>query len=466
MKATHAARRAVSHRYLLPLALAVALVMAMPAKADSVTDWNGIAASPQVLARFGAPQFQFRAMAIVQVAVHDALNTIQPRYQTYDNLPAAAAGASPDAAVAAATRTALLGLFSALAPAPNQPEADARAAAIAMINNEYAARIAALGGAGVADGIAAGEAAARSCLLQRHTYDPIADKYTTNDGAQAAHSVPYTLAAASGVHQPTPAPEFPAVTLPLFTGWKNVALFSLNSASQFRAPWSQLFDLSSQFYANQYNEVKHLGDARVRGAFPNSQQTDIARFWPAGGLDWNANIRVIVQGRGLDRWQHARLFALANMSVHDSGVTNQESKYYWHFWRPVTAIRWLDDGNPDTQSDPFWRPFMQTPPYPDYPCGSTSVTGAVTQTLRNFFGTNAIGFSRTVSAPAVPLPAPMTALATKTITRKYNSLSIAENEQARARVYEGFHFAEGCYVGLKSANQVANWVYTHELRAL
>lgn len=466
MKATHAARRAVSHRYLFPAALALALVMAMPAKADSVTDWNAIAGSPQVLGRFGAPQFQFRAMAIVQVAVHDALNSINPRYETYANLPAAPAGASPDAAVAAATRIALLGLFSAMAPAPNQAEADLRTAAIATINDQYLARVGSLADPAVIAGIAAGEAAARSCLLQRHTYDPITDTYTTNDGAQAAHSVAYTLAAAPGVHQATPAPEFPAATLPLFTGWKNVALFSLNSASQFRAPWSPLLDLSSQFYADQYNEVKHQGDARVRGAFPDSEKTDIARFWPAGGLDWNANMRLIVQGRGLDRWQHARLFALANMSVHDSGVTAQESKYYWHFWRPVTAIRWLDDGNPNTQSDPFWRPFLTTPPYPDYPCASTAVTGAITQTLRNVLGTNSLGFSRTVNAPAVPLPAPMTALAPKTITRKYNSLSIAENEQARARVYEGFHFAAGCYVGIKAANQVANWVYAHELRPL
>ncbi|HEY1138917.1 MAG TPA: hypothetical protein VGE88_01750 [Lysobacter sp.] len=97
------------------------------------------------------------------------------------------------------------------------------------------------------------------------------------------------------------------------------------------------------------------GDARVRGAFPNSEKTEIARFWPAGGLDWNANMRIIVQGRGLDRWQHARLFALANMSVHDSGVTHQ-SKYYWHFWRPVTAIRWPDDGNPHAE-----RPFSGVP---------------------------------------------------------------------------------------------------------
>ena len=466
MTSLHAARRAVSHRYLLPAALGIALVMALPAKADSVTDWNGIAGSPAVLARFGGPQFQYRAMAIVQVAVHDALNSITPRYQAYSNLPPAAAGASPDAAVAAATKTALLGLFSAVAPAPTPAEADLRTAAIAAINAEYLARVGSLADPAVVAGIAAGEAAARSCLLQRHSYDAILDKYTTMDGSQSAHSPAYNLAAGLRIHQPTPAPEFPAATMPQFTGWKNVALFSINSASQFRAPASPLFDISSQFYADQYNQVKHQGDARVRGAFPNSEKSDIPRFWAGGGLEWNTTLRLIVNGRGLDRWQHARLFALANMAVSDASVTNMESKYHYNFWRPVTAIRWADDGNPATQSDPFWRPFLQTPPYPDYPCGSTSVTGAVTQTLRRFFGTNSIGFTRTVNAGPVPLPAPMTTLPAKPITRSYHSLSIAENEQARARVYSGIHFVDGCYAGIKSANKVADWVYSHELRPL
>jgi hypothetical protein len=56
-------------------------------------------------------------MAIVQIAVHDALNSIQARYQSYNALPAAASGASPDAAVAAATRTTLLAMIVTLPPA-------------------------------------------------------------------------------------------------------------------------------------------------------------------------------------------------------------------------------------------------------------------------------------------------------------------------------------------------------------
>ncbi|HEY0501966.1 MAG TPA: vanadium-dependent haloperoxidase [Lysobacter sp.] len=438
------------------LACAVALAIPLPALADSVTDWNALASGPTVLPRFGAPQQTTRAMAIVQIAVHDALNSIQPRYQSYNNLPPALAGASPDAAVAAAARTALLGLMAALPAAPTPAEAANRAAAVAAIT---AAFDAALGPGAYSDaevkGIAAGDAAAAAILAARAA-----------DGSATPHSPAYALAAAAGIHQATPAPEFPAQTTPLFTGWPNVTPFGVNSASQFRSPPGQIFDLTSARYASEYNQVKHQGNARVRGAFPNSQQSDIARFWPGGGLEWNANARLIASGLGMDQWQHARLFALMNISTADALITNLESKYLYNFWRPVTAIRWANDGNPNTVSDPTWRPFLQTPPYPDYPCASTSMTGAAAGTLRLFFGTNSAGFTRTVTAPAVPLPAPMTELPPKVITRHYGSLSIAENEQARARVYAGIHYIEGCYAGLRMGNQIAGFNFANYLRPL
>lgn len=431
------------------LAAMVALALPCAVQADSVTDWNAVASGPVVAPRFGGPPVQFRAVAITQIAIHDALNSIHPRYQSYNALPAAAPGASPDAAVAAAAHTALARMLGTL------PASPARDAAIDYVDQQYVAAIGPTVDAAEAAGIAAGELAANTIFLQRYAYD--GTKWVAIDGAQTPNSPAYVGGGAIGEY---------ALTTPAaaFTGWEFLWPFATNSAEQFRAPPGQLLDVSSPFYAEQYNQVKQLGDARVRGAHPDSQQTQIARFWPAGGLDWNANLRVIVSGRGLDRWQHARLFALANMAVNDSLISVFRSKYYYRFWRPITAIRTINDGNPDTEADLTWVPFSTTPPYPDYPCGSTGVTGAMSQTLRNFFGTNAVGFTRSVAAPAVPLPAPMVPLPATTITRKYNSLSIAENEQARGRMYEGIHFTEGCYASIASGNRVANWVYQHKLQ--
>ncbi|QSX78880.1 vanadium-dependent haloperoxidase [Agrilutibacter solisilvae] len=463
MNRTTLACRLPARRW-LPV-IAIGLALAAPAQADSVTDWNAVAGSPAVLPRFGGPQQQNRAMAIVQIAVHDALNAIQPRYRSYNAIGAAPAGASPDAAVAAATRTTLLTMLGALPPAPTPVEATNRANAIVAVNAAFDAAI----GPGAPDaaeaaGIATGDAAALAILSLR--YVNTAGVWTPIDGSGTPNSPPYALSAGLGIHQPTPAPEFPAVTVPAFTGWPAVRPFALDSSSQFRSPPGAIFNIASAQYADACNQVKQQGSARVRGAFPNSHHSDVARFWAGGALEWNGNARIIVAARGMDRWQHARMFALMNMAVADSMINNLESKYHYNFWRPVTAIRWPDDGNPATASDPAWRPFLQTPPYPDYPCASTSVTGAAAGTLRRFFGTNAIHFTRTINAGAVPLPAPMTELPPKVITRHYGSLSIAENEQARSRVYAGLHFAEGCYAGLRAGNQVADWVYARYLRPL
>lgn len=444
------------------LATALLLAFALPVQADSVTDWNALASGPVVGPRFGGPQQQARMMAITQIAVHDALNSIEPRFETYNDLPHASPLAAPDAAVAAAARTALLAMMSALPPA-TPPEDTNRALAIQAIEAAYAAAI----GPGAptlpeAAGIAAGEEAADAIIALR--YDATATGLVPIDGSGTPNSPPYTLPPGLGVHQPTPAPEFPAVTTPAFTGWSAVTPFALDSATRFRAPRAAIFRLRGVRYTAEYAFVKQVGDARVRGAQPDSEPSDIARFWAGGGLEWNSNVRLAVAPRGLDRWEHARLFALLNIATSDTHVTNMESKYFYSFWRPVTAIRWRNDGNPWTHSDRWWRPFLQTPPYPDYPCASTGLTGAVTQTLRRFFGTDVLPFTRTVTAPATPLPAPLTALPPKTITRGYARLTLAENEQALSRVYGGLHFLEGCTAGLRMGNQVADWVYSGYLR--
>lgn len=449
-----------ARRGLLPAALMLAF--ALPAQADSVTDWNALASGPVVGPRFGGPQQQGRVLAIASIAVHDALNSIDPRYDTYNALPPASPGASPDAAVAAAARTALLAMIGALPPAV-PPEDTNRMLAIEAIEAAYAAAI----GPGAPDaaeaaGIAAGEAAADEIIARR--YAATATGLVPIDGSGMPNSPPYSLPPGRGVHQPTPAPEFPAVTLPALTGWSAVTPFTLDSATRFRSPPGKILNLYSLRYAAEYAFVKYIGDARVRGAQPDSQPSDIARFWAGGGLEWNGNVRLAVANRGLDRWRHARLFALLNIAISDTHVTNMESKYFYNFWRPVTAIRWANDGNPFTRSDAYWRPFLQTPPYPDYPCASTGITGAAAQTLRRFFRSDALPFTRTVNAPAAPLPAPLVNLPPKAITRSYARLQQAEYEQALGRVYGGLHFLEGCTAGLRMGHQVADWVYSGYLR--
>ncbi len=286
------------------------------------------------------------------------------------------------------------------------------------------------------DGVAAGEAAADAILTLR-----------TGDGSATPH-LPYTLPPGPGVYERTP----PAFTAPQFAGWANVTPFVLHSGDQFRADPSEIFDLTGEAYTHDYNEVKRVGEMNSEtNGDRTPDQSAIARFWPGGGANWNAVTRVIVATRGLDMWQHGRLFALLNMAVSDSSVAVYDTKYAYNFWRPVTAIRAGDtDRNSATAPDPAWSSYQATPPYPDYTCGLTTSAGGAVEVLRRYFGTDGISYTITAAG----------------ITRSYDSLSEAAAEAVDARVFGGMHFRTGCVQGVRQGEQVGRFVIQHSLRPL
>lgn len=414
----------------LAWSLACALAIGVPglAQADAVLDWNERAT--EATAALPLP-IRLRAMAMVQIAVHDSLNAIDPRYRTYSVVAPANSSASPDAAVATAAHKVLLSVL----PAPPADGYDAYIATLPPCGSSAPHCI--------ADGKAAGTDAASAIVHERST-----------DDLSHPH-LPYTDAAAPGVYQLTPGVPFAA-----FEGWQDITPFAIRSKRQFRSPPSQLFNLRSWLYTANYIQVKWLGSAAARGGVhENSEMSRIARFWyGTGGHDWFATTRAIVANRHLDRWQHARLFALLAMGQVDSTISVFHDKYRYRFWRPVTAIRWLHDGNPLTVPDPDWTPYLRTPPYPDYPCGTPMLAGAGTEVLRNFFGTDRVPY--TVTSTYAPPPPGMP----EQITRSYRSLTGAAAETAIARVYAGIHFGTGCEVGVEQGEKIGHWVTGHYLR--
>jgi len=408
----------------LALSACIGLIAA-PAQADIVTEWNEIADNVANSTLPPGPPPKNRVMAMVQIAVHDALNSIDARYASYTGVSPAKAGASPEAAVAAATYGVLLQTV------PSQATA---------LGTVYADKILHLPGCPpvypdcVEDGIDAGEAGAGAILAERD-----------GDGSGTPH-LPYDLAPGPGVYQRTP----PAFADPQWAGWAKMVPFALNSGSQFRSDPSEIFDLTSAAYTRDYNEVKRVGAANAEAIGNRTpDQTAIARFWPGGGANWNAVTRVIVAGRGLDPWEHARLFALLNIGSSDSTVSVFDTKYVYNFWRPVTAIRAGDtDGNPATQGDSSWSPLLPTPLYPDYTCGLTTNTGAAVEVLRRYFGTDDIAYTFTAAGS----------------TRSYASLSAAAAESADARVFAGIHFRTGCVQGVRQGEHVGRFVIQHFLK--
>jgi hypothetical protein len=389
-------------------------------RADVVIDWNVIATDAAFAAGKNALE-QSRIYAMTHAAIHDALNAIDRRYKPYVLDRRAEPNASPEAAVAAAAHDVLV------AQLPTRQ---------ATLDAAYAASLADIAdGPAKAGGVAIGQAAAAAILALRGA-----------DGSTAP--MPYTPGTAPGAYQLTP-PNFAPAVLP---GWGAVTPFALKSGAQFRPAPPKFFDLTSAEYAADYNEVKAVGE--LNSATRTAEQSEIARFWYEGSPNgWNRIARVVAAQRGLDTWRNARLFGLLNFAMADGFIAGFDSKYFYNFWRPITAIRaGATDNNPATVADPAWATFLVTPGAPDYPSTHSVLGAAAAETLARFFGADTISFTTTSGAP---FPG---------ITRSYTSFSQAARENADSRVYAGIHFRTACRDGLIQGTRVGRYVFEHALR--
>jgi PAP2 superfamily len=406
---------------LLSAALSVTVVDS--ARADAVTDWN-IAATTAAAAPFVGGIPQGRIFAMTHAAIHDALNAIDRRYQPYAFDVQADPNASPEAAVAAAAHDVLVHEV----PSVQQP----------MLDTAYADSLSGIpDGAAKDAGIAIGKAAAAAIIALR-----------SSDGSQAP--MPYTPGSGPGVWIPTP-PDFLPAGVP---GWGKVIPFGLRSGSQFRLKPPEYFDLTSEAYTADYEEVKSIGD--VNSPIRTAEQSEIARFWYEGSQQgWNRITRMFLAQHDLDLdlWETARLFALVNFAVADAYIAHFDTKYFYNFWRPVTAIRAGDtDGNDATVPDPDWLSYLVTPAIPDYPSGHSTAGAAAATVLTRFFKHDDLPFTTMSGAP---FPG---------ITRTFQTFWDAAVENANSRVYAGIHFRTATTDGLQLGERVGRYVFTHALK--
>jgi hypothetical protein len=224
--------------------------------------------------------------------------------------------------------------------------------------------------------------------------------------------------------------------------------FTLNRISQFRPPPPP--PMTSTVYAREYAEVKAKG---VASAHPNAQ-TDLARFWTGNYVaQWNESLRQIAGTKLLDTGDAARMFALANLAAADAAMAVWESKYFYNFWRPSTAIQDGDnDPNRRTAGDVAWAPFLANPVYPDYVSGANGLTGAFTGMLEKLFG-DEVSFS-------VKNPNPMVVQK----ERFFTSPSQAAAEVVEARILLGIHFRSADEEARRLGNRVAHWAFRKFLR--
>ena len=415
--------------------IVVALVAPLRvARADAVTDWNAIASNSIVAIAGQPPQVSALSFAMVQGAVYDAVNAIDRGYQPYLVQPPSQPTDSKEAAAATAAFRVLAGfndlpgLFPSQLPTL-QPQYDAYIAELP--DNPPGSRAA---------GVTIGETTARAMLIAR-----------INDGRFGPP--PGLYPPAPGVWRPTP-PNFANDPAPWIG---NVLPFIVPSAEMLRTDGPNT--LNGVDYAEDFNEVKELGSLTSMTRTPD--QTDAAIFWQdhAHAL-FNRIFRALALSQNLDIVDSARLFAMENLAAADASIGCWNDKYYWQFWRPITAIREADtDGNPATEADPTWLPLFDpttpicnlpplvTPPFPDHPSGHACNTSAFVHTLRNFFGTDRIAVS---------------VFSNKSCTwRSFDRFSDILKEVIDARVWAGIHFRTADTQGAVLGKKVTHYLKKH-----
>jgi membrane-associated phospholipid phosphatase len=202
--------------------------------------------------------------------------------------------------------------------------------------------------------------------------------------------------------------------------------------------------LSGPQYARDLADVKAVG--AIASSTRTPDQSEIARFWYEDSpLGWNRITNTVVRQRRLDPWTAARAFALVNFALADGFIAGFDAKYRFRFWRPVTAIQEAaSDGNPMTEADPAWQPFLVTPPVPDYPSTHTVLGAAAAEVLIALFG-DKIRYSTT----SLTLPG---------VTRRFTGFSAAARENGLSRVYAGIHFRHAVDDGYRQGRSVGRAV--------
>lgn len=450
---------------------AIAAFRPAPLRGDVVHRWNTIAidasgldhtppaaGDPRVFGEQLGPGRSSRAMAIVHVAVFEAVNAIAGGYRSFVGLRAATSGTSMDAAVAQAAHDTLVSLY------PSQANTFHRRLAEELLRvRDWRALL---------RGVELGHRAAVAVLARV--------RGDGSDHSEPIYGEDFVASDAAGWWRKDPVSQSP---IALGAHWGTVRPFVLSSAAAFRIPPPPAMD--SAAYTAAYEEVKALGgDGVASVTIRTPDQTKTGIYWAYDGTPslcapprlYNQIAVTIADQRATPMVALARLLALVNVAMADTGIAAWESKYHYQLWRPVTGIRESDagtgpsgtgDGNDDTIGDPGWTPLGApasnlsgpnfTPPFPAYPSGHAAFGGALFQTLRNFFGTDAIAFTFT-SDELNGVTRDNQGNVRPLEPRSFASLSQAEEENGQSRIYLGIHWAFDKTEGIAQGRRVADYV--------
>ncbi len=402
-----------------------------------VLQWND---AIKIIENKMPPPAESKMYAMISLAIHDALNNVVPKYEAYalNNSDVNASSISKkniaqisDAAVSQAAHDVLTAMFP-----PSKTSADALLeASLAKIEDSDLR----------SKGVAIGAAAASSLFIKRGADLPLGFSgyfEGSEPGIYQSNYMPWALA--------NP-PIWPA-NAAYGTNLGSMTPFGMASSDQFRAVPPD--PITSEAYTEDYKEVKRLGCTSCPER--TAEQTEIGAFWVENvSSSLNRVARYMAELKGLDGWETARLLALLHISQIDANISSFEGKYYYKYWRPISAIRAGDtDGNDDTVGDITWTPTFTTPPTPDYPSTHAYTGGAGSEVLKRFFGTDDVSI-KVISPYYLP-----------GVERTMTSFTQMGRENAISRIYIGYHFRKAVIEGEKMGHELGRYVFENSLREL
>lgn len=266
--------------------------------------------------------------------------------------------------------------------------------------------------------------------------------------AQTRSASKYNVLDSPGRWVPTP----PAYTSAMEPHWNEIRTLVMDSANQFVPPPQYKFDITNKNsdYYKEVMAVKHAIDSIT------PEQRHIAEFWddnpfklnvsghvmfgtkkfsPPG--HWMSITGIAAQKAGADYGTTVYAYAITAIAQFDAFIQCWDQKYRSNTVRPETVI--------NKYIDPNWQPILQTPPFPEYTCGHSTVSSANAEALSHVFGDK---FAYTDT----------TELEFGIESRSFNSFRDAAIENNWARFYGGIHFHHSCIVSTEYGKKVGELV--------
>jgi len=266
--------------------------------------------------------------------------------------------------------------------------------------------------------------------------------------AQTRSAAKYNVLDTPGRWVPTP----PAYTSAMEPHWNEIRTVVMDSATQFVPPAPYKFDITNK-NSDYYKEVMAIKNA-IDSITP--EQRHIAEFWddnpfklnvsghvmfgtkkfsPPG--HWMSITGIAAKKANADYGTTVYAFAITAIAQFDAFIQCWDQKYRSNTVRPETVI--------NKYIDPNWQPVLQTPPFPEYTCGHSTVSSANAEALSHVFGDK---FAYTDT----------TELEFGIESRSFNSFREAAIENNWARFYGGIHFHHSCIVSTEYGKKVGELV--------